>query len=81
MVEFHNVIFYSLLLLLFPWVNTTTGHGNQYEQGWIGFVYTVWLVTRKSFGFAKHSLGATGSAISSYTTARNARYLIHTKSK
>lgn len=49
--------------------------------GWIGFIYTVWLVTRKSFGFAKHSLGATGSAISSYTTARNARYLIHTNSK
>lgn len=46
--------------------------------GWIGFIYTVWLVTRKSFGFAKHSLGVTGSAISSYTTARHAHHLIHT---
>ncbi|XP_020226416.1 uncharacterized protein LOC109807786 [Cajanus cajan] len=49
--------------------------------GWIGFIYTVWLVTRKSFGFAKHSLGVTGSAISSYTTARQAHHLIHTNSK
>lgn len=49
--------------------------------GWIGFIYTVWLVTRKSFGFAKHSLDVTGSAISSYTTARHARYQIHTNSK
>ncbi|KAG4923453.1 uncharacterized protein LOC114396821 [Glycine soja] len=49
--------------------------------GWIGFIYTVWLVTRKSFGFAKHSLDVTSSAISSYTTARHARYLIHTNSK
>ncbi|CAJ1868090.1 unnamed protein product [Sphenostylis stenocarpa] len=49
--------------------------------GWIGFIYTLWLVTRKSFGFAKHSLGVTGSAISSYTTARHPRYLLHTNSK
>ncbi|KAL2333195.1 hypothetical protein Fmac_014408 [Flemingia macrophylla] len=48
--------------------------------GWIGFIYTVWLVTRKSFGFAKHSLGVTGSAISSFTTARHAHHLIHTNS-
>ncbi|KAK7305661.1 hypothetical protein VNO77_43569 [Canavalia gladiata] len=45
--------------------------------GWIGFIYTVWLVTRKSFGFAKHSFGMTGSAISSYTTAWQARHQIH----
>ncbi|XP_061340348.1 uncharacterized protein LOC133286862 [Gastrolobium bilobum] len=45
--------------------------------GWIGFFYTVWLVTRKSFGFAKHSLSATGSAISTYTTARHARHRVH----
>ncbi|RDX86802.1 hypothetical protein CR513_31814, partial [Mucuna pruriens] len=49
--------------------------------GWIGFIYSVWLVTRKSFGFAKHSFGVTGSAISSYTTARQAPYPIHTNSK
>ncbi|KAG4975082.1 hypothetical protein AAZX31_11G218500 [Glycine max] len=49
--------------------------------GFIGFIYTVWLVTRKSFGFAKHSLDVTGSAISSYTTARHAHHLIHTNSK
>ncbi|QCD98443.1 uncharacterized protein LOC114173263 [Vigna unguiculata] len=48
--------------------------------GWTGFIYSVWVVTRKSFGFAKHSLDVTGSAISSYTTARHARYLIHTNS-
>ncbi|XP_061340349.1 uncharacterized protein LOC133286863 [Gastrolobium bilobum] len=45
--------------------------------GWIGFFYSVWLVTRKSFGFAKHSLSATGSAISTYTTARHARHRVH----
>ncbi|BAT86085.1 uncharacterized protein HKW66_Vig0056400 [Vigna angularis] len=49
-------------------------------SGWTGFIYSVWVVTRKSFGFAKHSLGVTGSAISSYTTARHARYIIHTNS-
>ncbi|KAK7305659.1 hypothetical protein VNO77_43567 [Canavalia gladiata] len=45
--------------------------------GWIGFIYTVWLVTRKSFGFAAHLLGVTGSAISSYTTAGHAHHPIH----
>ncbi|KAK4262426.1 hypothetical protein QN277_027986 [Acacia crassicarpa] len=44
--------------------------------GWIGFFWTVWLVTKKSFGFAKHSLGVTGSAISTYTAARHARRLV-----
>jgi hypothetical protein len=39
-------------------------------SGWIGFFYTVWLITRKSFGFAKHSLSVTGSAITSYSTSR-----------
>ncbi|KAF7816311.1 voltage-dependent L-type calcium channel subunit [Senna tora] len=45
--------------------------------GWIGFFWTVWLATKKSFGFAKHSLSVTGSAISTYTAARRARHLIH----
>jgi len=76
--DFHNVTFY-LSSLFFLWVNSTE-HGNQFESGWTGFIYSVWVVTRKSFGFAKHSLDVTGSAISSYTTARHARYLIHTNS-
>ncbi|TKY66652.1 hypothetical protein E2542_SST09532 [Spatholobus suberectus] len=33
--------------------------------GWVGFFYTMWLVTRKSLGFAKRSLSVTGSAITS----------------
>ncbi|KAF3444270.1 hypothetical protein FNV43_RR13960 [Rhamnella rubrinervis] len=41
--------------------------------GWIGFFWTVWLATKTSVGFAKHTLGATGSAISAYSTARHAR--------
>ncbi|KAK7276195.1 hypothetical protein RIF29_17330 [Crotalaria pallida] len=45
--------------------------------GWIGFFYTVWLVTRKSLGFAKHSLGATGSAISTYSASWGTRNLSH----
>ncbi|KAI4299642.1 hypothetical protein L6164_033078 [Bauhinia variegata] len=45
--------------------------------GWIGFFWSVWLVTRKSLGFAKHSLSVTGSAISTYSAARHARHLLH----
>lgn len=41
--------------------------------GWIGFFYTVWLVTRKSLGFAKHSMSVTGSAISTYSAAWGTR--------
>ncbi|WCJ25154.1 hypothetical protein M5689_007060 [Euphorbia peplus] len=42
--------------------------------GWIGFFWTVWLVTKKSVGVAKHSVNMTGSAISAYTSARNVRH-------
>jgi hypothetical protein len=49
-------------------------------SGWIGFFYTVWLITRKSFGFAKHSLSVTGSAITSYSTSRATRHLVRTDS-
>ncbi|KAL5102118.1 hypothetical protein RYX36_006445 [Vicia faba] len=45
--------------------------------GWVGFFYTVWLVTRKSLGFAKHSLSASGSAISTYSAAWGSRNLLH----
>ncbi|KAK7300653.1 hypothetical protein RJT34_11501 [Clitoria ternatea] len=45
--------------------------------GWIGFFYTVWLVTRKSLGFAKHSLSKTGSAITTYSTAWDSCNLVH----
>ncbi|KAJ7964437.1 Importin-5 [Quillaja saponaria] len=48
--------------------------------GWIGFFWTVWLATKKSFGIAKHSLTATGSAISTYSSARQARHLLKTLS-
>lgn len=41
--------------------------------GWIGFFWTVWLVTKKSAGFAKHSLGMTGSAIAAYSSVRHVR--------
>ncbi|KDP35752.1 hypothetical protein JCGZ_10524 [Jatropha curcas] len=41
--------------------------------GWIGFFWTVWLVTKKSVGVAKHSLSMTGSAISAYSSARHLR--------
>ena len=43
------------------------------ESGWIGFFWTVWLVTKKSAGFAKHSLGMTGSAIAAYSSVRHVR--------
>ncbi|GAU12386.1 hypothetical protein TSUD_253370 [Trifolium subterraneum] len=49
-------------------------------SGWVGFFYIVWLITRKSFGFAKHSLSVTGSAITSYSTSRATRNLVHTDS-
>lgn len=41
--------------------------------GWIGFFWTVWLVTKKSIGVAKHSLTVTGSAISAYSSSRHAK--------
>ncbi|KAL3719565.1 hypothetical protein ACJRO7_004522 [Eucalyptus globulus] len=39
--------------------------------GWIGFLWTVWLATKKSVDLAKHSIGATGSALSAYSTGRH----------
>ncbi|KAJ7960055.1 Voltage-dependent L-type calcium channel subunit [Quillaja saponaria] len=48
--------------------------------GWIGFFWIVWLATKKSVGVAKHSLTATGSAISTYASARQARNLLRTAS-
>lgn len=39
--------------------------------GWIGFLWTVWLATKKSVDLAKHTIGATGSAISAYSTGRH----------
>ncbi|CAL0315699.1 unnamed protein product [Lupinus luteus] len=48
--------------------------------GWIAFFYTVWLVTKKSLGFVKHSLSATGSAISTYSAAWGTRNLPHKNS-
>ncbi|KAI6670649.1 hypothetical protein NL676_005534 [Syzygium grande] len=36
--------------------------------GWIGFLWTVWLATKKSLDLAKHSISVTGSALSAYST-------------
>ncbi|KAL2551288.1 hypothetical protein Fot_04907 [Forsythia ovata] len=47
--------------------------------GWIGFFCTVWLVTKKSIGLARHSLYFTGSALSSYTSGRHVPH--HPESK
>ncbi|KAI4307688.1 hypothetical protein L6164_030848 [Bauhinia variegata] len=41
--------------------------------GCIGLFWTLWLVTRGSLEFAKHSMSVTGSAISTYSAARHAR--------
>ncbi|CAL1379838.1 unnamed protein product [Linum trigynum] len=41
--------------------------------GWIGFFWTIWLVTKKSIGIATHSLSLTGSAISTYSSAWQTR--------
>ncbi|KAK4745145.1 hypothetical protein SAY87_011457 [Trapa incisa] len=38
--------------------------------GWIGFFWTVWLATKKSIDLVKHSVSATGSAISMYSVNR-----------
>lgn len=39
--------------------------------GWIGFIWTIWLVTKKSASLAKRSLHATGSALSAYSSTRH----------
>ncbi|KAL3630394.1 hypothetical protein CASFOL_023378 [Castilleja foliolosa] len=43
--------------------------------GWIGFFCTLWLAARKSIGLAKRSVSMTGSAVSAYSTAWQARNL------
>ncbi|CAJ1970881.1 unnamed protein product [Sphenostylis stenocarpa] len=48
-------------------------------SGWVGFLYTLWLVTRKSLGFAKQSLSVTGSAITTYAAAWGTRNLANKK--
>lgn len=45
----------------------------QYESGWVGFFWAVWLGTKKSLGLAKHSLSMTGSVLSAYSPGRHAR--------
>ncbi|CAN1198314.1 hypothetical protein LINPERHAP2_LOCUS44426 [Linum perenne] len=47
--------------------------------GWIGFFWTIWLVTKKSVGVATHSLSVTGSAISSYSSAWHSRQRVPQK--
>ncbi|ESW13933.1 hypothetical protein PHAVU_008G238800 [Phaseolus vulgaris] len=48
--------------------------------GWVGFLYTLWLGTRKSLGFAKRSLSVTGSAITTHSAAWGTRNFAHKKS-
>ncbi|KAL9416660.1 hypothetical protein AB3S75_039785 [Citrus x aurantiifolia] len=43
-------------------------------SGWIGFFCVIWLATKKSVGLAKHFLGMTGSALSTYSRARVAHH-------
>ncbi|KAL3613379.1 hypothetical protein CASFOL_042792 [Castilleja foliolosa] len=45
------------------------------DMGWIGFFCTLWLGARKIIGLAKHSVSMTGSAVSAYSTAWQARNL------
>ncbi|XP_022770026.1 uncharacterized protein LOC111313619 [Durio zibethinus] len=40
--------------------------------GWVGFFWAVWLGTKKSMGFAKHSLSMTGSVLSACSSKRHA---------
>ncbi|MED6155004.1 hypothetical protein PIB30_001686 [Stylosanthes scabra] len=47
------------------------------STAWIGFFYTVWLVTRKNLKLAKRSLSVTGSAISTYSAAWGTRNMKH----
>ncbi|XP_010271156.1 PREDICTED: uncharacterized protein LOC104607256 [Nelumbo nucifera] len=42
--------------------------------GWIGFLWTVWLATKKTVGLAKHSFCITGSALSAYSAARQVHH-------
>ncbi|XP_062150846.1 uncharacterized protein LOC133859455 [Alnus glutinosa] len=42
--------------------------------GWIGFFCVLWLATKKSLDFAKHSLTVTGSALSVYSSGRHVRH-------
>lgn len=49
------------------------------DPGWIGFFWTLWLAMKRSVGFAKHSLDATGSVISAYSSARFARQTCESK--
>ncbi|CAN4126900.1 unnamed protein product [Withania somnifera] len=42
--------------------------------GWIGFLWTIWLATKKSASLAKRSLNATGSALSAYSSSRHVRH-------
>ncbi|CAN0865426.1 hypothetical protein LINGRAHAP2_LOCUS9223 [Linum grandiflorum] len=47
--------------------------------GWIGFFWTIWLVTKKTVGVATHSLSVTGSALSSYSSAWHSRQRVPEK--
>ncbi|XP_051117758.1 uncharacterized protein LOC127242312 [Andrographis paniculata] len=42
--------------------------------GWIGFFFTMWLAVAKSIGLAKRTFSVTGSAVSAYSTAWQARH-------
>jgi hypothetical protein len=45
-----------------------------YIAGWVGFFWMIWFTARKSMDLTKHSIGATSSAIQSYSASRNANW-------
>ncbi|RCV31135.1 hypothetical protein SETIT_6G152500v2 [Setaria italica] len=42
--------------------------------GWVGFFWMIWFAARKSMDLTKHSIGATSSAIQSYSASRHANW-------
>ncbi|OAY66149.1 hypothetical protein ACMD2_05845 [Ananas comosus] len=48
--------------------------------GWIGFFWVIWVAARKSLDLTKQSVKMTGSAISAYSAARQARRDVNSKS-
>lgn len=43
------------------------------EPGWAGFLYSMWLLIKKGVDLASHSLSITGSAVSVFSSPRNAK--------
>ncbi|KAK1313109.1 hypothetical protein QJS10_CPA06g02314 [Acorus calamus] len=63
----------SVALFVISTTTITTIIAVVVATGWVGFLWTVWLAARKSMDLTKHSLNMTGSAISAYSAALQAR--------